>query len=158
MNYRSQAAGFTDVVVTTPVSNSDSAVQALVTGSTFQPDANARYLVEVIGSSYSGANTNGLRWRIGDDATTNVSSFAFRGTSRDSTVGTGVAVFTGTGSPTTAVLGLANATAAPGAPFEGDAFVETGSNPPAVGVYFYPETNGNAVTIYQMVLSYKRIA
>ena len=158
--YRTSPPDLIEVQVTTPVSNSVAATPALVTGGTFQPEANARYFVEVVGSSYSAAATNGLRWRIADDPATNVSSFAFRGTARDSTTGASATTFTGTGVGTaaaTSVIGTANPSAAPGAPFEGHAFVETGASPPPVGVYFYPETDGNAVTVYQMLLRYKRI-
>lgn len=155
------AGGWAEVLVTTPVSNSVAATPAVVTGGTFQPAANARYLVEVVGSSYSAASTNGLRWRIADGAATSVSTFSFIGWARDSTTGQSVAAFTGTGTgvPSVAsVTGTANPTVAPGAPFLGYAFVETGATPPPVGVYFYPETDGNAVTVYQMLLRYKRVA
>lgn len=160
MNYRTPPPNMTEVLVTTPVSNSVAATPALVTGGTFQPAPNTRYYVQVVGSAYAAAATNGIRWRIADDPATNVSSFSFRGTARDSTTGVSVATFTGTGVGTAAassVIGTALPSAAPGAPFEGHAFVETGANPPPIGVYFYPETDGNAVTVYQMLLWYKPI-
>ena len=155
MFYRSPLAGMTEVQSTTLTQNNSTTVDVLATGSSFQPDANATYFVEVFGSAYAAATTNGLRWRIGDGDSANTSSFAFHGEARASATGVSDAVFTGTG--VTSVLGTANPTSTVGAPFSGYAFVTTGANPPEVGVYFRAEEATN-VSIPVVYLRYKRIA
>lgn len=159
MFYRSPLAGMTEVQSTTLTQNNSTTVDVLATGSSFQPDANATYFVEVFGSAYAAATTNGLRWRIGDGVSDNTSSFAFHGEARASATGVSDAVFTGVESPgsVTSVLGTAGPTSTVGAPFSGYAFVTTGATPPEVGVYFRAEEATN-VSIPVVYIRYKRIA